>query len=60
MVAAVFNLVLGLIGGDALPGAEAAGRGDQNAAAAQMADGEMAHMSGHMQMTMLRSPKADD
>jgi hypothetical protein len=60
MVAAVFCLVLKLIGGDALPGAEAAGRGDQNVAAPQMADGEMANMSGHMHMTILRSPKADD
>jgi hypothetical protein len=25
-----------------------------------MADGEMAQMPGHMHMTMLRSPKADD
>jgi len=61
LIGAVLYLTLGLIGGAALGWAGASEHADQqNASAPRMTDGEMAHMSGHMYMTMLRAPTTGD
>ena len=49
-----------LIMGLSIRGATAQEAGQQDVAASSIADHDMAHMSGHMYMTVLRPPKADD
>ena len=60
LVDAALYLTLGLIGGGAPAWAGAPEHIDQQTAEPAVADGGMAHMSGHMYMTVIRSPRAGD
>jgi hypothetical protein len=59
-VAVLVCLTIDSIGRAAHPFAGYAHRADPQASAAKMSNGQLAHMSGHMYMTSLRSPKPGD